>query len=95
MGMKDERAAHAKAAQDRMYDAMDEKLGWKEPTKKQKEEQKKKEEKKLTPELCQECRFRANMCWLGKMRNQGINFRCEGRQLDPSIKKEKENETLE
>lgn len=95
MGMKEERAKHAQAAQDRLYDAIDERCGWKEPSKKILEEKKKKEEAKKTPPQCEDCRFRINMCWLGKMRNGGQNFLCQGKQIDVNFKKETDNETME
>ena len=94
MGMKEERTKHAQAAQDKLYDAIDERNNWKEPSKKQVEEKKKKEEVKKVPENCQNCRYRINMCWMGKIRNQGQNFICVTKQIDATIKQEGTDEKV-
>ena len=78
MGMKDTKHTHAQAYQDRLYRAMDENLGWKEPIKK-KEDSSQEIPIQNIPTLCTECKLKNFKCWIGKIRQQGNNFNCSQR----------------
>ena len=61
---------NAKSKLDSMYSKLDEKCGFKEPTKKEiREQQKKLNQIPNNPEFCNTCSYRKSRCWVGYERS--------------------------